>query len=229
MKLFLITLLSTSTALAASSASMASGSNSPHANPDREPYLGHYGIEESCQYKICGSAFNSEFSGRMGGTPTQGSCSGDCDSAADRLVDSKFKKETLWDKCSDMCVEKYPTYEYRSVQTKSQVLSFSFIFVNNRGKDKIQIRIFETFPILFLLLPSGGNKYFSFFRLWYYWQFIECITINQRRIKISVGWLQANSANEREMRRISKRGGKGDILSVSDVYKWMHGKWHRCH
>ena len=74
-----------------------------------EPYLGSYDVQDTCQYNLCGPDFNGEFAG---GKPVVGSCSGDCDALVHKMVNSKFKKEFMWRKCTDMCGEKYPIKEY---------------------------------------------------------------------------------------------------------------------
>ena len=75
-----------------------------------EPYLGSYDVEDSCQYQLCGPKYAAEFAGS---SPKVGSCSGDCDALARKLVNSKFKRELMWGMCTRMCREKYPNQEYR--------------------------------------------------------------------------------------------------------------------
>ncbi|TRY78423.1 hypothetical protein TCAL_16668 [Tigriopus californicus] len=89
---------------------MQQGSVIPSNKPTGEPYLGNYIIEDSCQYKICGTEYLDEFGGKQ---PAMSSCSGECDALSHKLVNSKFKKEFLWSKCSIMCAEKYPVKEYK--------------------------------------------------------------------------------------------------------------------
>ena len=79
--------------------------------PALEPYLGSYNVQDSCQFKLCGTDHLGEFGYEK--SPTPGSCSGDCDALVHRLVNSKFKKEFMWSKCTAMCAEKYPTSEYK--------------------------------------------------------------------------------------------------------------------
>ena len=79
---------------------------------DGEPYLGSYDVEDSCQYQLCGPKYTAEFAG-ADHSPKAGSCSGDCDALARKLVNSKFKKELMWGMCTRMCREKYPNQEYK--------------------------------------------------------------------------------------------------------------------
>ena len=83
-----------------------------------EPYLGSYAVQDGCQYSVCGPDYSDQFGSQWGPgpgvTPRPGSCSGECDSLARRLIGSdRFKKEFLWGRCADMCLEKYPVDEYR--------------------------------------------------------------------------------------------------------------------
>ena len=87
--------------------------HNPTLRRSPEPYLGSYDVEDSCQYQLCGPKYAAEFAGGQSGQPKVGSCSGDCDALARKLVNSKFKKELMWGMCTRMCREKYPNQEYR--------------------------------------------------------------------------------------------------------------------
>lgn len=102
---------------------MQQGSVIPSNKPSGEPYLGNYIIEDSCQYKICGTEYLDEFGGQQ---PSMSSCSGECDALAHKLVNSKFKKEFLWSKCSNMCAEKYPVKEYKTYNERISCMNECF-------------------------------------------------------------------------------------------------------
>jgi len=107
MKKFCLVVALIAPALAAQQSSYSyerEASSSARQQQNGKPYLGSYAIEESCQYELCGSRFAAEFA--PGSVPARQSCSGDCDSLASRLISSKYEKETLWVKCSDMCADK---------------------------------------------------------------------------------------------------------------------------
>ncbi len=114
-------------AVASADASVAKKS-SPAA---LEPFLGNYDVKDSCQYNLCGpdwqsgNGIRSQSGPRGGGAGTPGglggahgpaeSCAAACSATAHKLANSKFKREFLWGKCAGMCMEKYPTKDYRWV------------------------------------------------------------------------------------------------------------------
>ena len=104
-------------ALAATDAAQATGgrpgntAQSAGVQAARKPYLASFNIEDSCQFRICGSEYVEEFGGR---DPLPGSCSGECNDLAHRLAaHSTFKKDFMWAKCATMCAEKYSPSEYK--------------------------------------------------------------------------------------------------------------------